>query len=555
MGLRDAKVSEKLQTDSELTLEKAVILARQNEAIKQQQLNLRDSSSQSGATNSVNVDAIKKTYRQRPQPRTSQSQMANNSVCSRCGKSPSHSKDRCPAREATCRKCNKKGHFRVVCKSKVPRNAVGEIEEEDDAFLGAIADTDSSEPWTVTLFLNERQLLFKIDTGADVTAIPETTYIKSRDGPLHKSNRVLKGPSEQKLHVKGYIEATLTRNLVRIDEKIYVVSGLQNALVGRPAIQALNLVARLDAVNNNPKQQVIQKFPELFTGLGTMQGEYQIKLKADATPFVLTTPRRIAVPLQPKVKAELQRMEKLGVIRKVEEPTEWCSGIVVVPKPNGNVRVCVDLTKLNESVCRERHILPSVEETLAQLSNAKVFSKLDANSGFWQVKLDNASSLLTTFITPYGRYCFNCLPFGITSAPEYFQKQMAVMLAGAEGVVCLMDDILVYGKDEEEHQKHLEAVMHRLKKAKITLNVDKCHFAQSTIKFLGQIVNQDGIQPDPEKVRAVTAMPPPTNVQEVRRFMGMVNQLSKFCPQLADKAKPINDLLSSKNDWNWGDSQ
>ena len=119
---------------------------------------------------------------------------------------------------------------------------MGEI-EEDDAFLGAIADFDSSEPWTVTLFLNERQLLFKIDTGADVTAIPETTYIKSRDGPLHKTTRVLKGPSEQKLHVKGYREATLTRNLVRIDEKIYVVSGLQNALVGRPAIQALNLVA------------------------------------------------------------------------------------------------------------------------------------------------------------------------------------------------------------------------------------------------------------------------------------------------------------------------
>ena len=184
-----------------------------------------------------------------------------------------------------------------------------------------------------------------------------------------------------------------------------------------------------------------------------------------------------------------------------------------------------------------------------------VFSKLDANSGFWQVKLDNASSLLTTFITPYGRYCFNRLPFGITSAPEYFQKQMAATLAGAEGTVCLMDNILIYGKDEEEHQKHLEAVMHRLKKAKITLNVDKCHFAQSTIKFLGQIVNQDGIQPDPEKVQAVTAMLPPANVPEVRRFMGMVNQLSKFCPQLADKAKPINELLHSKNDWNWGDSQ
>lgn len=128
---------------------------------------------------------------------------------------------------------------------------------------------------------------------------------------------------------------------------------------------------------------------------------------------------------------------------------------------------------------------------------------------------------------------------------------MAATLAGAEGVVCLMDDILVYGKDEAEHQTCLEAVMQRLKHARITLNADKCQFTQSAIKFLGHIVNQNGIQADPEKVHAITAMPPPTNISEVRRFMGMANQLGKFCPQLANKAKPINELLSSKNGWTW----
>jgi len=102
--------------------------------------------------------------------------------------------------------------------------------------------------------------------------------------------------------------------------------------------------------------------------------------------------------------------------------------MVVVPKPNGTVRICVDLTKLNKAVCRERHMLPSVEKTLAQLGDAKLFSKLYANSGFWQVKLDKTSSLLTTFITQFGRYCFNRLPFGITSAPEYFQKKMSAIL-------------------------------------------------------------------------------------------------------------------------------
>ena len=131
-------------------------------------------------------------------------------------------------------------------------------------------------------------------------------------------------------------------------------------------------------------------------------------------------------------------MEDLNVISKVEQTTEWCDGMVVVPKPNGQVRICVDLTKLNESVCRERHILPSVEQTLAQIGAARILSKLDANSGFWQVELSRDSALLTTFITPFGRYCFNRLPFGITSAPEHFQRRMGDIVSGLEGVVCLV---------------------------------------------------------------------------------------------------------------------
>ena len=113
-------------------------------------------------------------------------------------------------------------------------------------------------------------------------------------------------------------------------------------------------------------------------------------------------------------------LEQQGVISKVEQPTDWCAPIVAVPKSNGDVRVCVDLTKLNDQVKCERLMLPSVDEVLSQLSGAKVFSKLDATSGFYQIELTPQSALLTTFITPFGRFCYNRLPFGITSAPEYF---------------------------------------------------------------------------------------------------------------------------------------
>jgi len=134
-------------------------------------------------------------------------------------------------------------------------------------------------------------------------------------------------------------------------------------------------------------------------------------------------------------------MQELGEIRKADEPTEWCTGMVVVPKGKGKVRICVSYY-----VRRERQILPSVEQTLAQLQGAQVFSKLDANLGFWQIKLSKQSVLLTTFITPVGRFCFNRLPFGITSAPEFYKKKMLHILSGLQGVACMMDDVLAFGK-------------------------------------------------------------------------------------------------------------
>ena len=174
-------------------------------------------------------------------------------------------------------------------------------------------------------------------------------------------------------------------------------------------------------------------------------------------------------------------MEAMGVISKVDEPTPWCAGMVVVPKKSGEVRICVDLKPLNKSVLREVHPLLKVDETLAQLSGAKVFTKLDANSGFWQIPLSKESRLLTTFITPMGRYCFNKLPFGISSAPEHFQKRMSAILSSLEGVVVQMDDILVFGKDQAEHDGRLFNVLVRISEAGGTLSHVKCGHVPSVV--------------------------------------------------------------------------
>lgn len=249
-------------------------------------------------------------------------------------------------------------------------------------------------------------------------------------------------------------------------------------------------------------------------------------------------------------------MVRIGVISRVEEPTDWCSGMVVVPKKTTDPRICVDLTKLNESVCREKYILPSVEQTLGSLAGAVIFSKLNANMGFWQTPLAEESAKLTTFITPFGRSYFNRLPFGIASAPEHFQNRMVTQVTeGLEGVVCHMDDLLVWGSTEEEHDSRLHAVLKKMESAGMTLNVEKCEISKREVKFLGHIISDKGVKSDPAKTSAVREMAEPTNVSELRSFLGMVNQLGKFVPQLAEKDNPSRDLLSKKNHWVWGADQ
>ena len=195
--------------------------------------------------------------------------------------------------------------------------------------------------------------------------------------------------------------------------------------------------------------------------------------------------------------------------------------------------------------------MPCVDQTLAQLSDATVFSKLDANAGFWQIPLSKDSAMLTTFVTPFGRYHFNRLPFGITSAPEVFQKQMSQALDGLDGVVCLMDDILVYGSNQEEHDARLLAVLNRLRETGITLNGNKCQFSKKSVKFLGHVLSGDGITSDPDKVAAIQKIKDPTDKTAIRRFLGMANQLSKFVANLADITEPLRALLSEKTQWTW----
>ena len=417
---------------------------------------------------------------------------------------------------------------------------------EDSSFLGGVTETgDKSRetPWSVTLSVNGKLMPFEIDTGAEVRVISQKAHQDIGSPTLRPPKKTLRGPSKHRLLVKGQFTAKLTTENKEVEQELYVVQDLHKHLLGCPAIKALDLAIRIAAVRGG-SESPFYRYPALFQGLGRLEGDYSIQLKEGAKPLAMMVPRRVAIPLMQPVKEELERMVQLGVISRVREPTEWCAGMVVVQKPNKKVRICVDLTHLDKSVRRERHPLPALEQSMALLAGARVFSTLDRQS-----------ALLTTFITRFGRYCFHRRPFGITSAPEHFQRRMSDLLNGLEGVVCMMDDVLVHGRTTEEHDERLERVLQRLQEAGLTLNQQKCQFSRSQVKFLGQIVDASGIRPDPDKVRAIQSVELPKTVSDVRRFLGMTNHLSKFAPNLAETTKPLRDLLNKENQWVWGQPQ
>jgi len=195
-----------------------------------------------------------------------------------------------------------------------------------------------------------------------------------------------------------------------LDTNVYIIAGSSKNLLGLPDIRGLNLLATINSLCSS-KFDPFRVFPEVFQGLGTLPYVFTTNVKRGIVPKCLYTPRTIAAGLKEKVKLEIDNMLKNKMIEPVKMPAEWCSGLTLALKQGGKIRMCVGLTELNKGVKREIYPLPKVPKMLSVLAKGRMFSKLDVNSSFWQVKLDSKRKLLTTFITPWGRFCFN--PFAI----------------------------------------------------------------------------------------------------------------------------------------------
>ena len=265
--------------------------------------------------------------------------------------------------------------------------------------------------------------------------------------------------------------------------------------------------------------------------------------------------------LRPRLKEALDDLEEQDVVAPVTMPTRWINSIVAVPKKNGKLHICLDPKDLSCKIQRENYQLPTVEDLVTRLHGGKVFTIMNVKNGFWHVNLDEESSYLTTFQTPFGRYHWRCMPFGISSAPEVFQREMHKLIEGMTGTEVVADDFIAvdYGDTFEEaaqdHDKNLLLFLQRYKERNVCLNQEKLKLRQPQVLFTGDMATDHGLRIEPAKVRANVDMPPPTDNLGVQHLLGLAQYLAKFLPHLSDTTKPLRDLTQNDIQWVWNKPQ
>lgn len=413
----------------------------------------------------------------------------------------------------------------------------------------------------------QHRIKLKVDTGASGNTLPLRTikqiYAEGWTDIVQQTTAKLTAYNGSTIPCLGEVDLVCRyRDCAWTTQKFYVVDVPGPAVIGLPTCDALKVVTIhaiydppiLQASKTQPRitsiQDLLSKYPEQFDSIGSFKGEARLHLKEDANPSI-DAPRKCSVNLKEKLREELQMMEDQGVIRKITHHTDWCSSLTTTVKSNGALRVCLDPKRLNGNLKRCPHKIPTLEELNPAFSKAKFFSKLDAKAGYWSVHLAKESQELTTFRTPFGRYCFQRLPFGLATSQDIFQQEMDRITNQVPGCIGIADDVAVVGKTEEEHDRNLLQLMDTAKKEGLVFNSSKCTIKTDKITFFGSIYTAAGTTPDPMKVEDIHKMPTPQDKEDLQRFLGMMQYLAPYIPKFSEKAEPLRGLLKKDVPFLW----
>ena len=269
----------------------------------------------------------------------------------------------------------------------------------------------------------------------------------------------------------------------------------------------------------NSVDDLTRMYPQQFDRIGCFPGEVNLVVDPAVPPRV-NPPRKTPIALKYAIRSSLDSIVEADVIRKVHEnePTEWVSSLAYAKKINGSLRICLDPKFLNQALKRPHHNIPTLEELNHKFTGARYFSKLDARAGYWGVQLHKYSQLLTTFQSPYGRYAFKRLPFGLSASQDIFQSRMDMILEQCDGAEGIADDVVVYGVTEDEPDKNLHQLMNFAMRNGLVFNSSKCLIKERSVSFFGLIYGIGGIKPDPDMIRDLQDIPPPETRKSFSSF-------------------------------------
>ena len=468
-----------------------------------------------------------------------------------------------------CHGCGKVGHIIKMCQSRPASGFIRErrtgsikwVEGEEDRDLEyslfQLKSPSRSAPLEVSVKLDGHQANMEVDTGASLSIISEATYRDmwaTKDKVLEETTIPLRTYSGESLKVLGRVEVEVLYKEQKAQLPLIVVAGEGPSLLGRDWLEHLRLDWReIHRLQGDSLQTVLARHSEVFqAGLGTMRG-YKATIDVDpkASPRFCKA-RQVPYALRQKVEEELNRLVMEGIIEPVQY-AQWAAPIVPVLKSDKlSIRICGDFKMtVNQASRLDRYPIPRVEDLFATLAGGKSFTKLDLSQAYLQLLLEEESRKYVTINTTRGLFQFNRLPFGVSSAPGIFQRAMENLLQQIPGVVVYIDDILITGTNEEEHLAALEVVLTKLEQAGLRVQRNKCIFMAPSVVYLGHMIDEHGLHPVPEKVKAVHEAPSPKNVTELKSYVGLLSYYGKFLPNLSSTLAPLYKLLRKDTPWGW----